>query len=444
MSSDDDHLMGDNDDNAMMVAPEGEEGDLGYNGVSQQRRRVKDKRGSNKSSFSATQSQQLHSCIVKLIVQSVTPNYAEPWRRKSQNSSSGTGFVVEGRRIVTNAHVVKRSTHVRARKSSSPVMFSCTVEWASLTLDLAVLSVNDPDAFFGTDSDETNTPNYLSLCQILPCLDENVTCVGFPRGGQQISVTRGVVSRVDVNSHGVLRIQIDAAINPGNSGGPVFDERGRVVGVASSHLKGGSNIGYIIPIEVLSHFLGMCEDGIEASSIERSALNASKVTPSRLVCTEGALKMTPGVAGLGCEVQTLESKALRKRLGLHDEHGGGVRISALWSPVPRLPENLEDLSTDRMKKNREDGLISDSEGLELDDVLLSIDGIEVGQDGTIPLSESRPHERIGKSYLITRNRIGRSLKLDILRSGKPISLQTTLRPSRYLCPVYDSFDACPS
>ena len=127
MSSDDDHLMGDNDDNAMMVAPEGEEGDLGYNGVSQQRRRVKDKRGSNKSSFSATQSQQLHSCIVKLIVQSVTPNYAEPWRRKSQNSSSGTGFVVEGRRIVTNAHVVKRSTHVRARKSSSPVMFSCTV-----------------------------------------------------------------------------------------------------------------------------------------------------------------------------------------------------------------------------------------------------------------------------------------------------------------------------
>ena len=54
MSSDDDHLMGDNDDNAMMVAPEGEEGDLGYNGVSQQRRRVKDKRGSNKSSFSAT------------------------------------------------------------------------------------------------------------------------------------------------------------------------------------------------------------------------------------------------------------------------------------------------------------------------------------------------------------------------------------------------------
>lgn len=35
MSSDDDHLMGDNDDNAMMVAPEGEEGDLGYNGVYQ-------------------------------------------------------------------------------------------------------------------------------------------------------------------------------------------------------------------------------------------------------------------------------------------------------------------------------------------------------------------------------------------------------------------------
>ena len=146
-------------------------------------------------------------------------------------------------------------------------MFSCTVEWLSIPLDLAVLTVNDEDAFFGvgaaaaaaasvvsaisaepapaedatgstdananangTDSAVATTsadaaksgaaPTIssdvgLPLCPILPRLDENVTCVGFPRGGQQISVTRGVVSRVDVDSHGVLRIQIDAAINPG-------------------------------------------------------------------------------------------------------------------------------------------------------------------------------------------------------------------------------------
>ena len=64
-----------------------------------------------------------------------------------------------------------------------------------------------------------------------------MTCVGYPLGGDNISVTRGVVSRIDVSHEALLRVQIDAAINPGNSGGPVFDEAGRVVGVATSHLK---------------------------------------------------------------------------------------------------------------------------------------------------------------------------------------------------------------
>ena len=107
-----------------------------------------------------------------------------------------------------------------------------------------------------------------------------MTCVGYPLGGDNISVTRGVVSRIDVSHEALLRVQIDAAINPGNSGGPVFDEAGRVVGVATSHLKArandkkrerslspsperaladrpptaplqhASNIGYIIPVEV--------------------------------------------------------------------------------------------------------------------------------------------------------------------------------------------------
>ena len=57
----------------------------------------------------------------------------------------------------------------------------------------------------------------LTLSPGLPQLDENVTCVGYPLGGDNISVTRGVVSRIDVSHEALLRIQIDAAINPGNS-----------------------------------------------------------------------------------------------------------------------------------------------------------------------------------------------------------------------------------
>lgn len=57
------------------------------------------------------------------------------------------------------------------------------------------------------------------------CLQDAVAVVGYPIGGDTISVTSGVVSRIEVTSyvHGsteLLGVQIDAAINSGNSGKP--------------------------------------------------------------------------------------------------------------------------------------------------------------------------------------------------------------------------------
>ena len=223
--------------------------------------------------------------------------------------SSGTGFLIQwstpsappkpsdGIRIVTNAHVVRNASTVRARASFGPHVVSCEVEWLSLPLDLALLKIAggdwhefcrgwnfpelDPKVVGEDDKGKTNeddgdsraeegmaamnidsedgkdgeaesaetkkstegdgkdnvdgggrpeeggggegakTPESatgskcLTFSAGLPRLDENVTCVGFPQGGSQISVTRGVVSRIDVDSNYVLRIQIDAAINPG-------------------------------------------------------------------------------------------------------------------------------------------------------------------------------------------------------------------------------------
>ena len=79
-------------------------------------------------------------------------------------------------------------------------------------------------------------------------------------GGDNISVTRGVVSRIDTmpytqGAEDLLVIQIDAAINPGNSGGPVFDTSGHVIGAAFSGLVHASNIGFIIPTVTIDHFL---------------------------------------------------------------------------------------------------------------------------------------------------------------------------------------------
>ena len=56
----------------------------------------------------------------------------------------------------------------------------------------------------------------------LPALQQEVAVLGFPVGGNNVCVTRGVVSRIDMHAYSshsrLLVIQIDAAINPGNSG----------------------------------------------------------------------------------------------------------------------------------------------------------------------------------------------------------------------------------
>ena len=105
--------------------------------------------------------------VVKLLVTSVSRSYSEPWRRRQQRESSGTGFLIRwgnninfidgddgsctsnqnkpGIRIVTNAHVVRNASTVRARASFGPHVVSCEVEWLSLPLDLALLKIAEND-----------------------------------------------------------------------------------------------------------------------------------------------------------------------------------------------------------------------------------------------------------------------------------------------------------
>ena len=92
--------------------------------------------------------------------------------------------------------------------------------------DIALLAVEEEEAFW-----EGVEP--LSLGP-LPALQDSVYVVGYPIGGDTISVTSGVVSRIEVTAyaHGateLLGVQIDAAINSGNSGGPVFSFNGHCV-----------------------------------------------------------------------------------------------------------------------------------------------------------------------------------------------------------------------
>eukprot|EP00435_Cladocopium_sp_Y103_P053898 s453_g17.t1 len=166
--------------------------------------------------------------VCKLFVRKAPCNFADPWRKHSQQSSTGTGFLLEGRWVVTNAHVVHRAVSVLVRPTTgNPVKYNARVVALGLPCDLAVLEVEEN---FWRGKERKTPPTLtedpeesMKLSRELPKLDDNVTCIGFPVGGENISVTRGVVSRIDVNVDGLMRIQIDAAINPGR--GPWLSPR---------------------------------------------------------------------------------------------------------------------------------------------------------------------------------------------------------------------------
>jgi len=134
------------------------------------------------------------------------------------------GFVLSERRILTNAHAVMHYSAVQVRKHGSPDKVDARVVAIGHDSDTALLAVDDESFWAGL--------GHLELGE-LPELQERVTVVGYPTGGDNISVTAGVVSRVDLHRYSLsyvslLAIQIDAAINSGNSGGPAFDHTGKV------------------------------------------------------------------------------------------------------------------------------------------------------------------------------------------------------------------------
>ena len=102
-----------------------------------------------------------------------------------------------------------------------------------------------------------------------PHVQDDVLAVGYPIGGDDISYTRGIVSRIEDIRYAqawtwLLGIQVDAAINPGNSGGPVLDMRnGKIAGIAfqGRGKDEGEALGYIIPPDVIRHFLADIQDG---------------------------------------------------------------------------------------------------------------------------------------------------------------------------------------
>ncbi|CAN6178653.1 unnamed protein product [Urochloa humidicola] len=316
--------------------------------------------------------------VVKVFCVHTEPNFSLPWQRKRQYSSSSSGFIIGGRRVLTNAHSVEHYTQVKLKKRGSDTKYLATVLAIGTECDIAMLTVEDDEFWKGVSPVEFGS---------LPALQDAVTVVGYPIGGDTISVTSGVVSRIEILSyvHGsteLLGLQIDAAINSGNSGGPAFNDKGKCVGIAFQSLKheDAENIGYVIPTPVINHFIEDYEKSGEYT----------------------------GFPILGIEWQKMENPDLRKAMGMKSDQKG-VRVRRV---EPTAPES---------------GCLQPS------DIILSFDGIDIANDGTVPF---RHGERIGFSYLVSQKYTGEKARVKVLRNSKIHEFNIKLATHKRLIPAH--------
>lgn len=200
----------------------------------------------------------IYRSVVRIEVATQVPNYSAPWNAGRFSGGIGTGFLIGPNRFLTNAHVVSNGQNYLINIYGSPEKHQAKVDFIAHDCDLAILSVEDFTPF-------KKLPVF-SISNAVPALESQVRVIGYPIGGERLSVTRGVVSRIDFQPYAHSRadshlvVQIDAAINPGNSGGPVLQDK-HVVGVAFQGLTQADNTGYIIPTPVVNRFLKDIEDG---------------------------------------------------------------------------------------------------------------------------------------------------------------------------------------
>lgn len=231
--------------------------------------------------------------VVRIYATTQDPDFDSPWQAEVPQSSTGSGVVIAPGRILTGAHVIANSTFVQVQKISDPDKAVARVVGVCHDCDLALIAVDDRHFLDGIEPAKIGE---------LPDLRDRVAVVGFPVGGEEVSITEGVVSRIEVQrySHSqrhLLAVTVDAAINKGNSGGPVF-KSGAVVGIAFQKLENAENIGEMVPAPIIRHFL--------ASIDKRPELR---------------------IPALGITTQGIENRFLRRRLGLGDGDGGVLVLS---------------------------------------------------------------------------------------------------------------------
>lgn len=306
----------------------------------------------------------LLNAVVKIEANMSRPDVVYPWK-SSTDFATGSGAVIADGLILTCAHCVTDATYIRVRKHSEDSIYHAAIAFIDHDADLALVKVDDPE--FMADV----TPMEIGET---PKIQDEVLAVGYPIGGDDISFTRGIVSRIeDIKySHAgsyLLAVQVDAAINPGNSGGPVLDmQTGKIAGVAFQGTDKGESLGYIVPPEIIRHFLKDIEDG-----------------------------KVDGFADIVYMVwmDNMESPAKCRAFGMRKGQTG--------------------YQVEHVRAMLGDGTLN------ADDIILEIDGLKVANNGRIRIAGNEPRSIYYPFYF---RQIGESVPVKVLRGGQ--TLETSI------------------
>jgi S1-C subfamily serine protease len=302
-----------------------------------------------------TPSKAVEISVVKIFATARYPDLYKPWTRQAPSESSGSGVVIEGKRILTNAHVIRYAGQIQVQANQSGDRFSASVEAVAPGIDLAVLKLDNPKFF------DSHPP--LPRARNLPDIKDAVTVYGYPEGGASLAITRGIVSRIEFAGYNYpvagLRIQIDAAVNAGNSGGPAVVDN-KLVGIIFSRLNTADNIGYIIPSEEIELFLQDIADG-----------------------------HYDGKPAMFDQLQTLDNPALRSYLN--------------------LPESLQGILVHRPASDASDYPLKEW------DLITRIGDVPMDDQGMIKLRENL---LVRFSYLVQKTANKGKVALSIVRAGK--------------------------
>ncbi len=308
----------------------------------------------------------IQKSLVRITATEVAPDYRAPWNAGVVGRGIGAGFMIDGNRIMTNAHVVSNSRYLTVERDGDPNKYPAKVLFIAHDCDLALITVDSPNFY----------KNMVSLkFGGIPELESTVSAYGYPIGGERMSVTTGIVSRIDfqlythssIDQH--LTVQISAQINPGNSGGPVM-QNAKVVGVAFQGYSGdvAQGVAYMVPTPVINRFL-------------------KDVSKGRY----------DGYVDLGIIYGKLQNPAQRKFLGLKDD-GRGVLVETVVAAGPC------------------------AKILRPGDVLLSIDNRPIASDGNVELEG----ERVEMPEVVERKFKRDNVKFDIWRDKQSTNASVQL------------------